>query len=438
MVSFNNAGRYFGCSYRDKVGVIILCGGEGKRLAPLTKNRCKPTVSFGGRYKLIDIPISHAITSGFSKIFVIGQYLTYTLQQHLFKTYFYHGVVQDQIHLLVPEERNGEKIWYQGTADAIRQNLLYLEDVDVEYFLILSGDQLYNINFQKMVDYAQSTNASMVIAAQPIPEKDATRMGVMLFDDEYSLKDFYEKPQSPAVLDKFKSQSTCGRKKQKFGDKGFFWGSMGIYLFRKEELVHLLKNDNREDFGKHLIQTQMQKGDVKVFVYDGYWTDIGTIESYYEANLSLTRLPLNPDEGLSCYRDAGKIFSKNHHLPGAMISNSLISDSLLCEGAIINSSKISSSVLGIRSVIGQNTVIQDSVLIGNSGYSFKNSRKVGIGQDCLIQKAIIDENCSIGNGVILTNSQELLNYESPDGKVTVRDGIIIIPSGTEIPDNYVF
>nr|WP_213358075.1 sugar phosphate nucleotidyltransferase [Chlamydiifrater phoenicopteri] len=438
MSFFDNAERYCGHSYQDKVGVIVLCGGEGKRLSPLTRNRCKPTVSFGGRYKLIDIPISHAIASGFSKIFVIGQYLTYTLQQHLFKTYFYHGVVQDQIHLLAPEERNGEKIWYQGTADAIRQNLLYLEDVDVEYFLILSGDQLYNIDFRKMVDYAESTNAGMVIAAQPIPEKDATRMGVMRFDEEYSLKDFYEKPQSSDILDKFRFRSESIRRKPRFGDEGCFWGSMGIYLFRKEDLIQLLRTDSREDFGKHLIQTQMQKNNVKVFVYDGYWTDIGTIESYYEANLSLTKLPLNPDEGLSCYRDVGRIFSKNHHLPGAMISNSLISDSLLCEGAIINSSKISSSVLGIRSVIGENTVIQDSVLIGNSGYSFKKTRDVGVGQDCLIQKAIIDENCSIGNGVVLTNSQELINYESPDGKVIVRDGIIIIPSGTEIPDNYVF
>ena len=217
--------------YRDNVGVIVLCGGEGKRLSPLTCWRCKPTVSFGGRYKLIDVPISHAIASGFSKIFVIGQYLTYTLQQHLFKTYFYHGVMQDHIHLLAPERRDGSQVWYQGTADAIRQNLLYLEDSRIEYFLILSGDQLYNMDFRSIVDYAIDAQADMVIASQPVSDKDVSRFGVLKVDDEWKLVDFYEKPQSEEILKHFRLSNAAMKKCGLDPQQGNFLGSMGCLLY---------------------------------------------------------------------------------------------------------------------------------------------------------------------------------------------------------------
>ncbi|MEF9519426.1 glucose-1-phosphate adenylyltransferase [Chlamydia crocodili] len=424
--------------YRDKVGVIVLCGGEGKRLSPLTYWRCKPTVSFGGRYKLIDVPISHAIASGFSKIFVIGQYLTYTLQQHLVKTYFYHGVLQDQIHLLAPEGRDGSQVWYQGTADAIRQNLLYLEDTGIEYFLVLSGDQLYNMDFRKVVDYALSMQSDMVIVAQPIQEKDASRMGVLQIDKDANLLDFYEKPQEEAVLNRFRLSSEDCRKHKLNPQYGNFLGNMGIYLFRRESLFQLLLEEQGDDFGKHLIQAQMKRGSVKTFLYDGYWTDIGTIESYYEANIALTQKPRPQVRGLNCYDDRGMIYSKNHHLPGTIVTDSMISNSLLCEGAVIDSSNVSHSVVGIRGVIGKNSVIDHSIVMGNDRYGSPNQNVLGIGDNCEIYKTIIDENCRIGNGVKLTNIQGHRDYDSPDGKLVVRDGIIIIPRGTRIPDNYTF
>ncbi|WP_348663677.1 glucose-1-phosphate adenylyltransferase [Chlamydia vaughanii] len=424
--------------YRDRVGVIVLCGGEGKRLSPLTCWRCKPTVSFGGRYKLIDVPISHAIASGFSKIFVIGQYLTYTLQRHLFKTYFYHGVLQDQIHLLAPEGRDGSQIWYKGTADAIRQNLLYLEDSSLEYFLVLSGDQLYNMDFRKVVDYARASQSDMVIVAQPIQEKDAYRMGVLQIDANANLLDFYEKPQEEEILNHFRlSKNDC--QTHKLNPKhGNFLGNMGIYLFRKESLFQLLLEEHGDDFGKDLIQEQMKRGSVKTFLYDGYWTDIGTIESYYEANIALTQKPHPQVRGLNCYDDRGMIYSKNHHLPGTIVTDSMISSSLLCEGAVIDSSSVSHSVVGIRGVIGKNSVIDHSIIMGNDRYDNTNPHALGIGDDCEIHKTIIDENCRIGNGVKLTNLHEHKNYDSPDGKLVVRDGIIIIPRGTRLPDNYIF
>ncbi len=424
--------------YRNKVGVIVLCGGEGKRLSPLTCWRCKPTVSFGGRYKLIDVPISHAIVSGFSKIFVIGQYLTYTLQQHLFKTYFYHGVLQDQIHLLVPEGREGSQVWYQGTADAIRQNLLYLEDTDVDYFLILSGDQLYNMDFRKLVDYALAEQVDMVIASQLIPEKDARRMGLLQIDADANLVDFYEKPQEEDILNRFRVKPNEYQKWSLDPSHGSFLGSMGIYLFKKESLFRLLNEETGNDFGKHLIQAQMRRGRVKAFLYDGYWTDIGTVESYYEANIALTQRPAPTVRGLNCYDDNGMIYSKNHHLPGAIVTDSMISNSLLCEGSMIDSSRVNYSVVGVRSIIGKDSVIDHSIVMGNDRYDMPNTHTLGIGNGCEIHKTIIDENCSIGNKVSLTNQKNYTNFDSPDGKLVVRDGIIIIPRGTRIPDNYVF
>lgn len=424
--------------YRDKVGVIVLCGGEGRRLSPLTCWRCKPTVSFGGRYKLIDVPISHAIASGFSKIFVIGQYLTYTLQQHLMKTYFYHGVLQDQIHLLAPEGRDGSQVWYQGTADAIRQNLLYLEDTEIEYFLVLSGDQLYNMDFRRIVDYALYAKSDMVIVAQPIQEKDASRMGVLQIDKDGNLLDFYEKPQEQEILNRFRLSPADCRRHKLDPQYGNFLGNMGIYLFRRESLFQLLLEEQGDDFGKHLIQAQIQRGTVKTFLYDGYWTDIGTIESYYEANIALTQRPRPHVRGLNCYDDRGMIYSKNHHLPGTIVSDSMISNSLLCEGAVIDSSKVSHSVVGIRGVIGKNSVIDHSVVMGNDRYGNTLQTPLGIGDNCEIYKTIIDENCRIGNGVKLTNIKGYKDYDSPDGKLVVRDGIIIIPWGTRIPNNYTF
>ncbi|EPP36539.1 Glucose-1-phosphate adenylyltransferase [Chlamydia avium] len=424
--------------HTDRIGVIVLCGGEGKRLSPLTCWRCKPTVSFGGRYKLIDVPISHAIASGFSKIFVIGQYLTYTLQQHLLKTYFYHGVLQDQIHLLAPESRDGSQIWYKGTADAIRQNLVYLDDPIIEYFLILSGDQLYNMNFRQIVDYARMTKADMVIASQLIHEKDAYRMGVLQIDATANLLDFYEKPQEESILNRFRlSRKNCCLHKLN-PEHGNFLGNMGIYLFRKESLFQLLLEEIGDDFGKDLIQKQKQRGSVKIFLYDGYWTDIGTIESYYEANIALTQRPHPEVRGLNCYDDKGMIYSKNHHLPGTIITDSMISNSLLCEGAVIDSSSVSHSVVGIRGIIGKNSTLDHSIVMGNDSYGSFSPQVLGIGHGCEIYKTIIDENCRIGNGVKLTNHQGYKDYDSPDGKLVVRDGIIIVPRGTKIPDNYVF
>lgn len=430
----------------DRIAVIILGGGEGKRLAPLTKTRCKPAVSFGGRYSLIDVPISHSLTSGLSKIFVIGQYLAYTLQKHLFQTYLYHGITQNQIQLLVPEEREGKKIWYKGTADAVRQNLEYFSEVSADYFLILSGDQLYNINFQKMIDFAVDVDAGMLIASQPVSKKEAGRMGLLKIEHGSSrIVDFYEKPKEDAILEQYYADPFTLHRLGYDGNNGkHYLGSMGIYLFKRQVMFDLLREDNREDFGKHLIKTQLKKGNVHAFLYDGYWEDIGTIESYYNANLALTKPEADRKSGLQCYDEKSQIITKRYNLPGVQVSNCRVKDALLCEGCIIQGEEVTHSILGIRTRLGKGSVIRDSIVIGNEYYARpplvtgEESYNPGIGKNCHIERAILDENVKIGDNVTLVNQKGHENYDSPDGRIIVRDGIMIIPRGTQIPDNYVF
>ncbi|MCH9626733.1 MAG: Glucose-1-phosphate adenylyltransferase [Chlamydiales bacterium] len=430
----------------DRVAVIILGGGEGKRLAPLTKSRCKPAVSFGGRYSLIDVPISHSLTSGLSKIYVIGQYLAYTLQKHLFQTYLYQGISQNQIQLLVPEERNGEKIWYKGTADAVRKNLNYFSEISADYFLVLSGDQLYNINFQEMINYGVEVDAGMLIASQPVTKKEAKRMGVMKMAHGGSrIVDFCEKPQEEALLDAYSTDAYTLHRLGYEGNSGRnYLGSMGIYFFKRQTLFDLLKEDPREDFGKHLIESQLKHGDVHAYLYDGYWEDIGTIESYYNANLALTQRECNTKSGLQCYDEESRIITKRYNLPGVQVSDCQVKEALICEGSVVAGDEVTHSILGVRSLLEQGSVVRDSIILGNEYYerpplvTGERLPAPGIGKRCHLERVILDENVTLGEGVRLVNQKGHENFDSPDGLFVVRDGIVIVPRGTYIPDNYRF
>lgn len=426
-----------------QVGAIILAGGEGKRLEPLTKFRCKPTLTFGGRASLIDIPISYAFSSGIKKVFVLSQYHANSLNRHIFQTY--NGLSQQEIHMLSPEEREGKKIWYRGTADAIRQNLDFLvQNTDLEYFLILAGDQLYNINFQEMIHFAITHEASMVIAAQPIGEKEAKRMGVLKIQPSGSrLIDFYEKPQEKDVIDQYRIDDlTLHQMGYDPKNEKRHLGSMGIYLFKRQALFQLLQKEQGDDFGKHLIRAQMQQENTHVFLYDGYWEDIGTIEAYYHANLALTKDLKNRRSSFQSYDEKTPIYKKPSFLPDAKIKNTIIENAIICEGAIVEAKEIKNSIVGQRSVIKKGTVIQESVLLGNEFYErpslVENKMDTpSIGENCLIVKTIIDENVTIGNHVQLTNKWGHINFNSPEG-IFVRDGIIIVPRGMSIPDHFQF
>ena len=420
------------------VATIILAGGQGTRLHPLTIHHSKPAVSYGGRYRLIDIPISNSINSDFRQIFVIAQYLSGELQHHISQTYHFDSFNPGSVDVLTPQENEkGEREWFTGTADAVRKNLPTILKSSADYFLILSGDQLYNINFQSMVAFAEEKKADLTIAAIPVLGKEASRMGLLKIDSGNRVIDFHEKPENSDVLERFVLPESFFREcKIEKGKEPAYLASMGIYVFKRDSLVDLLSQDKRQDFGFHLIDTAVKKKKTSAYIYHGYWEDIGTVASYYEANLILT----HSDKGLKTYDEKNPIYARPSYLPGPKIACTKIVKSIICEGSIIEAAEIHNSVIGLRSHIKRGTILRDTVMMGNHFYMPPTqegkpvAHDFGIGENCIIEKTIIDEHVQIGNNVKLINKKNLDQYEGHG--VFIRDGIIIVPAGTQIPDNF--
>jgi glucose-1-phosphate adenylyltransferase len=428
----------------SNVAGIILAGGQGTRLFPLTQSRCKPALLFGGRYRLIDIPVSNSLNAGISKIFVLTQFLARSLHRHIFRTYHQDSFFPGSIEVLSAEQKPGKSDWFQGTADAVRQNVEYLLETQAEFFLILSGDQLYRLDYEKLLKCTEQKDVDVWVATLAISEKEAPRMGVMKINEDNHIVDFCEKPNTPELLERMKTPQFALKKLGLDADGGKqFLGSMGIYLFRRSALFELLSEDTRDDFGKHLIPTQVKKGRIAAFVHDGYWEDIGTIESFYTANLALNQ----EHPPFTCHDEFSPIFTTSHHLPGPRFGNTTIKASTICEGSIIEADEVTNSILGQRTVVKQGTIIKDSYLMGNDFYSrpedpcetIATTRlpiTPSIGENCFITKAIIDKNVSIGKGVHLVNKNGHSSYDSEN--LYVRDGIIVVPSGATLPDDFVF
>lgn len=413
----------------NQIASIVLAGGKGTRLFPLTLHHCKPAVAYGGKYRLIDIPISNSIHSNIRRIFVLAQYLTTELEKHLQTAYHFDQFSFGQLHFISPEENPNEKVWFEGTADAVRKSLSYLEETPVDYFLILSGDQLYNIDFTEMLAFAKTSGADLTIATLPVEESMASRLGIMKVDSKCNIVDFVEKPEDPSTLENF-------RLPEKISNKSFL-GSMGIYIFKKEALISLLHEDTREDFGKHLIPTQIKKGKTSAYIYDGYWEDIGTIKSYYHANLALT----DPKFSLNLYNDKKPIYTTPSFLSGPKVTGTKITNSVICDGTILEAKEIHHSIIGLRSHVGEGTVIKDSVLLGNHFYHSplhqkpSVAEKANIGKNCLIENTIIDEDVQIEDDVKLINKDNLEFYDG-DG-IYIRDKIIIVSARTTLKKGFV-
>lgn len=409
----------------EKVATIVLAGGQGTRLFPLTATRCKPSVAFGGRYRLIDIPISNSLNAKLNQIFVISQYFATELNQHILATYhFDHLHRAGGIELITPQETLQGKNWFKGTADAVRQNIDCITKNNDEYFLILSGDQLYNMDLLKMIDLAKRENADLVIGSLQVNEAEAKRMGLLKLGKSGQIIDFVEKPQDPQILDAFR-----------FHDKPGWLGSMGIYIFKRAALLNILQTEG-DDFGKHLIPKYIKNSRAFAFIYNGYWEDIGTIQSYYRANLLLTE----KHPGLNTYDLHNPIYSAPQNVPSPLIDGTLIHNSLISQGSIIEAQEITHSVIGLRSIIKKKTIIKDSIIIGNRYYfpftseGILSDKEYSIGENCLIRQSIIDEHTYIGNNVQLINKNNIQNMDG-DG-VFIRDGIIIVTPGTTLPDGY--
>ncbi len=420
------------------VATVILAGGKGERLYPLTHHHCKPAISYAGRYRLIDVPISNSIHSRFSKIFVLAQYLSGELQHHISQTYHFGMFQNGSIDFLTPQEtERGEKEWFSGTADAVRKSLPTLLKAEADYFLILSGDQLYNIDLRKMVELAKERNADMTIAAIPVHHTLSERYGILQVDEHGFVQGFSEKPKTDEEKSSFHlPHDFFHREKKEPPSEPHLLASMGIYVFKRDALISLLRQDKREDFGKHLINTALKSGKTAAFIYHGYWEDIGTVESYYEANLLLT----SKENGINLYDEEKPIYTRPTYLPGPKISDSKILNSIICDGSRIDAAEIERCVIGMRSQVGHGTILKNSILLGNHFYMppTKQDRPIehrfSIGENCTIERAIVDENVKIGNNVSLTNPLTLQHFDG-DG-VFIRDGIIIVTAGTVLQDHF--
>lgn len=409
-------------AFAKKTDCIILAGGKGTRLFPLTQTRCKPAVCFAGSYRLIDIPLSHCLHAKLDSIFVITQYLASSLQQHIYETYHFDHFHKSKIQLLFPEETPTRKVWFKGTADAVRQSLEYFEASSAEYFLILSGDQLYNMDFHKLFTFAQESKADFIVAALSVKEQEAKRMGVLNISSNKEVLDFFEKPSDPATLKRF-SQDTTSLNPT-------YLGSMGIYLCKKEVLFNLLKEEG-DDFGRHLIPLQVHKGSTYCYQHDGYWEDIGTVLSYYKANLALTSQNT---------LDTKPIFTTAQQLASTLIKDTRVINSIIAQGSISEASHITSSIIGMRIKIGSGSVIDSCVLVGNlSAFPPSNAlpQHCCIGKNCILKNVIVDEYTTIGNNVTLTNQKAINNLDTfKDHGIYIRDKIIIVTSGTKVPDGF--
>ncbi|MBS0629586.1 MAG: NTP transferase domain-containing protein [Verrucomicrobia bacterium] len=424
-----------GDDFYKTVATIILAGGQGTRLHPLTATRCKPAVSFGGRYRLIDVPLSNSLNSNINQIFVISQYFASELHQHILSTYQLDMFRTGGLELLTPQETAKGKAWFKGTADAIRQSLDYILRSNAEWFLILSGDQLYNMDLIAMLNFATTKDADMVIAALPVLEPEAKRMGLLKINALSTITEFYEKPQDPAILQQYELSKAFLKENGKATDKTQYLASMGIYVFKRKALVEIL-NQPGDDFGRDLIPKFIHQAKCCAYLYEGYWEDIGTVASYYQANLLLTE-----GKGLNTYIEDNQIYAAPQHVPNAMIMGTRIKGSLIGQGSIIEAESIEHSIVGVRALIKKGTVIRDSIIAGNRTYhpflnqSMPANQYYSIGENCHISKTIIDEECRIGNNVQLINKDNLDKYDGEG--IFIRDGIIIVTSGTEIPDNFI-
>ena len=406
----------------NRVITIILGGGRGTRLMPLTLMRSKPAVSFGGKYRLVDIPISNCLHAGLTKVFVLTQFNSYSLNRHVHSSYVMKDFRGSFVEVFAAEQTPDNAEWFQGTADAVRQVMPHLRAYKPTHVLILSGDQLYTMDLREFVLSHMDSAESITVATTAVGRESARGFGIMR-TDQGRITEFVEKPQDDPLLDSLSQPD------------GQFLASMGIYVFCFDTLDRLLRTHSTcTDFGREIIPAALREEPVRAFRHEGYWEDIGTIRSFYEANLMLTKRV--PDVEL--YSPDRPVYTNARFLPPSRLSGCHVEESLICDGCYINGARIRRSIIGIRSVIGNNTEITDSIVMGADEYDFRNPPPgmlpQAIGQDVVIRGAIIDKGARIGADVRLVNDKGLQEYQ--DAYVHIHDGIIVVPRETLIPSGY--
>lgn len=425
-----------------KVLSLILGGGRGSRLYPLTAHRSKPAVPVAGKYRLIDIPISNCINSGLSRIYVLTQFLSVSLHRHIANTYKFDPFGGGFVEVLAAQQTNEAADWYQGTADAVRQQIRYASDEVCDDVVILSGDQLYRMDFRHLLQTHHDGGADATLAVIPVDRDRVAGFGLVRPDETGRIQGFVEKPQDEAALAPFRTPAGWMERRGVMANDRPYLASMGIYCFRRDALIDMLAaHPAATDFGKEIFPGCLRSHRLHAHLFDGYWEDLGTIQAYHEASLALTSdhppFDFNSPEGV--------IYTRMRFLPASRLSGATLKSALISDGCFIQAgARVEHSVLGVRSRIGRNANIRDSVLIGADRYETDAERAqnrargipdVGVGDDVVIERTILDKDCRVGHNVRLVNRRGVANEEGPN--YVIRDGIVAIPRGTVIPDGTV-
>ncbi len=413
---------------------IVLGGGAGTRLFPLTKDRAKPAVPLGGKYRLVDIPISNCLNSGLRSIYVLTQFNSLSLHRHIQASYKFDNFSRSFIDILAAQQTPEGSQWYQGTADAVRQNMRYFLEGPFDYFLILSGDQLYRMDFRALLHQHIRSGADITLATKPVGREQVAEFGIMQSAADRRITRFVEKPKDPSILEEMKMSRELMAEIGSEKEVELFQASMGIYLFNRDVLIECLRND-LADFGKHVIPQSIERYNVRTYIFQGYWEDIGTVRAFYEANLDLTDIV--PE--YSFFDANAPIYTHPRFLPGSKVNGASLRQAIISDGCIISDAHLERCVIGVRCIIQSGATIRDSIVMG-ADY-FEQDRQVnekqpaiGIGRNCVIDRAIIDKNAQIADGVVITPEGKPADFDGDN--YFIRDGIVIVPKNAVIPAGF--
>jgi glucose-1-phosphate adenylyltransferase len=406
---------------------LILGGGTGSRLQPLTRERAKPAVPIAGKYRLVDIPISNCINNGIRQIFLLTQFNSVSLHQHIGATYRFDQFSGGHVRILAAEQTPDSAGWFQGTADAVRRSIRYFQDDDPDIVVILSGDQLYRMDLDEMIDIHIAKGADLTISTKPVSRGEAESLGIMQVNQDGRIMQFSEKPGDTLLLDQLRAPLYSEER---------YLASMGIYVFNMDVLRELLCNNNESDFGKHIIPDAIDSHKVYSYIFEDYWEDVGTIRSFWQANLALT----DPLPQFSFYEMSSVIYTRMRYLPPSKINHCHLTRCLLSDGCIISAERIDHAVVGLRALVGEGSVVEDSILMGadyyeHDGVEHPSGIPIGIGRNCVVKNAIIDKNVRIGDNVVISPIGK-----PPDEQTElywIRDGIMVIAKNTVIPSGTV-
>jgi glucose-1-phosphate adenylyltransferase len=412
---------------------IIMGGGAGTRLFPLTKDRAKPAVPLGGKYRIVDIPISNCLNSGLRSIYVLTQFNSMSLHRHIQASYKFDNFSRSFIDILAAQQTPAGSQWYQGTADAVRQNMRYFLERPYDYYLILSGDQLYRMDFRALLHQHIKFGADITLATKPVARHQVSEFGIMQSGVDRRITGFIEKPADESELREMKMSRELLRAIGSNEEEELFQASMGIYVFNRNVLIESLTSD-LFDFGKHIIPSSIKDRHVTSFIFKGYWEDIGTIRAFYEANLDLTDLV--PE--YSFFEPESPIYTHPRFLPGSKINGATLRQAIISDGCIISDAHLERCVVGIRSVIQSGATIRNSIVMGADyfelGQTDSSQPRIGIGRNCVIDRAIIDKNARIADGVVITPEGKPPNFDADN--YFIRDGIVVIPKNAVIPSGF--